>query len=117
MTGFSGERSASPLLFDVLSELYKPACFPIDPGLHLTDLLELYVLTPLQGLGPQLAPAGCQREMRAQGDRQPLAYQGGCFHCDLPDRRRNIRDLGCNPHRQGHGHRQNNRRGSGHMRT
>jgi hypothetical protein len=32
--------------FDVLLELYKPACFPVDPGLHLTDLLELYVLTP-----------------------------------------------------------------------
>jgi hypothetical protein len=46
MTGFSGECSACPLLFDVLSELYKPACFPVDPGLHLTDLLELYVLTP-----------------------------------------------------------------------
>jgi hypothetical protein len=44
--GFSGESSACPLLFDALSELYKPACFPVDPGLHLTDLLELYVLTP-----------------------------------------------------------------------
>jgi hypothetical protein len=32
-------------LFDVLSELYKSVCFPIDLGLHLTDLLELYVLT------------------------------------------------------------------------
>jgi hypothetical protein len=46
MTGFSGECSACPLLFDVLSELYKPACFPVDPGLHLMDLLELCVLTP-----------------------------------------------------------------------
>jgi hypothetical protein len=46
MTGFSGKWSAYPLLFDVLSELYKPACFPIDLGLHLMDLLELYVLTP-----------------------------------------------------------------------
>jgi hypothetical protein len=27
-------------------KLYKPACFPVDPGLHLMDLLELYVLTP-----------------------------------------------------------------------
>jgi hypothetical protein len=44
--GFSSECSTCPLLFDVLSELYKPACFPVDPGLHLTDLLELYVLTP-----------------------------------------------------------------------
>jgi hypothetical protein len=46
VTGFSGECSACPLLFDVLSELYKPACFPVDLGLHLTDLLEMYVLTP-----------------------------------------------------------------------
>jgi hypothetical protein len=46
MTGSSGECSAFPLLFDVLSKLHKPACSPVDPGLHLTDLLELYVLTP-----------------------------------------------------------------------
>jgi hypothetical protein len=46
MTGFSDECPACPLLFDVLSELYKSACFPVDPGLHLTDLLKLYVLTP-----------------------------------------------------------------------
>jgi hypothetical protein len=46
MTDFSGKCSACPLLFDVLSELHKPACFPVDPGLHLADLLELYVLTP-----------------------------------------------------------------------
>jgi hypothetical protein len=46
VTGFSGECLACPLLFDVLSKLYKSACFPVDPGLHLTDLLELYVLTP-----------------------------------------------------------------------
>jgi hypothetical protein len=46
MTGSSGERSACLLLFDVLSELHKPACFPVNPGLHLTDLLELYVSTP-----------------------------------------------------------------------
>jgi hypothetical protein len=46
MTGSSGECSACPLLFDVLSELHKSACFPFDPGLHLTDLLELCVPTP-----------------------------------------------------------------------
>jgi hypothetical protein len=34
---------------------------------------------PPQGLGPQLAPAGCQREKQAQGDRHPLAYRGGCL--------------------------------------
>jgi hypothetical protein len=46
MTGFSDECSACPLLLDVLSELHKPACFSVDPGLHLTNFLELYVLTP-----------------------------------------------------------------------
>jgi hypothetical protein len=46
MTGSSGECLACPLLFDVLSEPHKPAYFPVDPGLHLTDLLELYVPTP-----------------------------------------------------------------------
>jgi hypothetical protein len=45
MTGSSGECSACPLLLDVLSELHKPACFPVDLGLHLMDLLELYVPT------------------------------------------------------------------------
>jgi hypothetical protein len=65
MTGSSGECSACPLMLDVLSELHKSPCFPVDLGLHLADLLELCVLTPLQGLGPQLAPVGCQREMRA----------------------------------------------------
>jgi hypothetical protein len=72
---------------------------------------------PPQGLGPQLAPAGCQREMRAQGDRRPPAYQGGCLRRDLPDRRGSIHDLGHNPCRQDRGHRQSNRRGSGRMRT
>jgi hypothetical protein len=46
MTGSSDVCLACPPLFDVLSELHKPACFPVDPGLHLTDLLELCVLTP-----------------------------------------------------------------------
>jgi hypothetical protein len=46
MTGSSGECSACPLLLDVLSELHKLTYFPVDLGLHLTDLLELYVLTP-----------------------------------------------------------------------
>jgi hypothetical protein len=43
--------------------------FLVELGLHLADLLELCVLTPPppQGLGPQLAPAGCQREAQAQG--------------------------------------------------
>jgi hypothetical protein len=46
MTGSSGECSACPLLIDVLLELHKPACFLVDLGLHLADLLELCVLTP-----------------------------------------------------------------------
>jgi hypothetical protein len=46
MTGSSGECLACPLLFDVLSELHKSACFPVDLGLHLMDLLELCVPTP-----------------------------------------------------------------------
>jgi hypothetical protein len=51
------------------------------------------------------------------GDRQPPACRGGCLRRDLPDRRGNIRDLRHNPHRQGRGHRQSNRRGSGRMRA
>jgi hypothetical protein len=65
MTRFSGWCSACPLLPDVLPELHKLSCFLVEPGLHLADLLELCVLTPLRGLGPQLAPEGCQREAQA----------------------------------------------------
>jgi hypothetical protein len=64
---------------------------------------------PPQGLGPQLAPVGCQREAQAQGDRHPLAYRGGCLRRDPLDRRGNIRDLGHNPRRQGCGHHRSNR--------
>jgi hypothetical protein len=39
---------------------------------------------PPQGLGPQLAPAGCQREKQAQGDHHPPAYRGGCLRRDPP---------------------------------
>jgi hypothetical protein len=46
MTRFSGECSACPLLLDVLLELHKLPCFLVELGLHLTDLLELCVLTP-----------------------------------------------------------------------
>jgi hypothetical protein len=70
-----------------------------------------------QGLGPQLAPAGCQREAQAQGDRHPPAYQCGCLRRDPLDRHGNIRDLGHNPRRQGCGHHRSNRRGSSHMRS
>jgi hypothetical protein len=65
MTRFSGRCSAYALLPDVLLELHKLPCFLVEPGLHLADLLELCVLTPPQGLGPQLAPEGCQREAQA----------------------------------------------------
>jgi hypothetical protein len=42
----SGKCSACPFLLDVLSELHKPPRFFIEPDLHLTELLELCVLTP-----------------------------------------------------------------------
>jgi hypothetical protein len=57
MTRSSGECLACPLLLDVLSKLHKLPRFFIELGLHLAELLELP-----QGLGPQLAPAGSQRE-------------------------------------------------------
>jgi hypothetical protein len=41
MTCSSGERSACPLLLEVLSELHKSPCFFVELGLHLTELLEL----------------------------------------------------------------------------
>jgi hypothetical protein len=40
------------------------------------------VLLPPQGLGPQLAPAGSQRETQAQGRRHLPACRGGCLHRD-----------------------------------
>jgi hypothetical protein len=46
MTRFSGERSACPLLLDVLPELHQLPYFLVELGLHLVDLLELCVLTP-----------------------------------------------------------------------
>jgi hypothetical protein len=46
MTRFSSQRSACPLLPDVLPELHKLSCFLVDLGLHLANLLELCVLTP-----------------------------------------------------------------------
>jgi hypothetical protein len=41
MTRSSSERSACPLLLEVLSELHKSARFFVKLGLHLTELLEL----------------------------------------------------------------------------
>jgi hypothetical protein len=51
--------------------------------------------------------------MQAQGRRHLPACQGGCLRRDPPDQCGNTRDLGRNPRRQGCGHRQSNRRGSG----
>jgi hypothetical protein len=65
MTRFSGRSSVCPFLPDVPAERLKCSCSLVEPGLHLVDLLELCVLTPPQGLGPQLAPEGCQREAQA----------------------------------------------------
>jgi hypothetical protein len=72
MTRSSGECSACSLLLDVLSELHKSPHFFVELGLHLAELLELCP-DPPQGLGPQLAPAGSQRETQAQGHRHLLA--------------------------------------------
>jgi hypothetical protein len=41
MTCPSGERSACPLLLEVLPELHKSPCFLVELGLHLAELLEL----------------------------------------------------------------------------
>jgi hypothetical protein len=57
MTRFSGECSACPLLLDVLPELHKSACFLVELGLHLADLLELCVLT----CGGQISPGSTGR--------------------------------------------------------
>jgi hypothetical protein len=65
MTHFSGRRLAGPFLPDVLADQLKCSCSLVEPGLHLADLLELWVMTPPLGRGPQLAPEGCQREAQA----------------------------------------------------
>jgi hypothetical protein len=41
MTCSSGERSACPLLLEVLPELHKSPRFLVELGLHLAELLEL----------------------------------------------------------------------------
>jgi hypothetical protein len=46
MTRSSGECLACPFLLNVLLELHKPSCFFVELGLHLSELLELRVLTP-----------------------------------------------------------------------
>jgi hypothetical protein len=46
MTRFSGQRLARPFLPDVLADRLKRSCSLVEPGLHLADLLELWVMTP-----------------------------------------------------------------------
>jgi hypothetical protein len=46
MTRSSDDCSACPLLLDVLPELHKLPYFLVELGLHLADLLKLWVLTP-----------------------------------------------------------------------
>jgi hypothetical protein len=46
MTHFSGRRLACPFLPDVSADRLKCSCPLVEPGLHLADLLELWVMTP-----------------------------------------------------------------------
>jgi hypothetical protein len=46
MTRFSGRRLARPFLSDVPVDRLKCSCSLVEPGLHLADLLELWVRTP-----------------------------------------------------------------------
>jgi hypothetical protein len=46
MTRFSGRRLARPFLPDVPVDRHKRSCSLVEPGLHLADLLELWVRTP-----------------------------------------------------------------------
>jgi hypothetical protein len=50
MTCFSGKCPTCPFLLNVLSELHKPPCLFVEPGLHLAKLLKLCVLTPRRDL-------------------------------------------------------------------
>jgi hypothetical protein len=46
MTRFFGRRLACPFLPDVPAEQLKRSYSLVEPGLHLADLLELWVVTP-----------------------------------------------------------------------
>jgi hypothetical protein len=46
MTHFSGRWLARPFLPDVPADRLKCSCSLVEPGLHLADLLELWVMTP-----------------------------------------------------------------------
>jgi hypothetical protein len=49
MTHFSGGRMTRPFLPNVPAEQLKCSCSLVEPGLHLVDLLELWVMTPQDG--------------------------------------------------------------------
>ena len=46
MTYFSSQRLARPCLPDIPADCLKRSCSLVEPGLHLADLLELWVMTP-----------------------------------------------------------------------
>jgi hypothetical protein len=46
MTHFSGQRLARPFLSIFPAERLNCSCSLVEPGLHLADLLELWVMTP-----------------------------------------------------------------------
>jgi hypothetical protein len=46
MTYFSGRGLARPCLPDVPADRLKRSCSLVEPGLHLADLLELWVMAP-----------------------------------------------------------------------
>ena len=46
MMHFSGQRLAHPFLPIVPAKRLKCSCSLVEPGLHLADLLELWVMTP-----------------------------------------------------------------------
>jgi hypothetical protein len=74
MMGSSGECLACPLVLDVLLELHKLACFLVDLGLHLADLLELCVPTPHR--------TGTTASSRGMSTRD--ASPGGSSTSDIP---------------------------------
>jgi hypothetical protein len=46
MTHFPDRRLARPFLPDVSADQLKCSCSLVEPDLHPTDLLELWVMTP-----------------------------------------------------------------------
>jgi hypothetical protein len=52
---------------DGLSELHKLSCFLVEPGLHLTDLVELCVLTPRKDWDHSYLPKDVNARRRPRG--------------------------------------------------